>query len=303
MRILAVRGGNLASLAEPFEIDLAAEPLADAGLFAITGETGAGKSTLLDALCLALYGDFPRVADGADQDLPDVADQTVKAKDPRNILRKGASRAEAEVDFVGVDGRTYRASWSVHRARGRAGGQLQPARHLLVRLDAEGAPVETLADKTGAVKARVVALTDLTFDQFRRTVVLAQGEFDAFLRAADADRADLLEKITGTEIYARLSVAAHEANRAAREAVERARERRAALGLASPEARAVAHLLRAENDAVLVGVGTVARDDPELTVRHTVGPDPLRVVLDARCSMSPGARVAQGALVFVGAEA
>jgi len=47
MRILAIRGENLASLAAPFEIDLAAEPLLGSGLFAITGETGAGKSTIL----------------------------------------------------------------------------------------------------------------------------------------------------------------------------------------------------------------------------------------------------------------
>jgi DNA repair exonuclease SbcCD ATPase subunit len=50
MKILAIRLKNLASLAGPFEIDFTAEPLASAGLFAITGPTGAGKSTLLDAL-------------------------------------------------------------------------------------------------------------------------------------------------------------------------------------------------------------------------------------------------------------
>jgi diaminohydroxyphosphoribosylaminopyrimidine deaminase / 5-amino-6-(5-phosphoribosylamino)uracil reductase len=53
-------------------------------------------------------------------------------------------------------------------------------------------------------------------------------------------------------------------------------------------ARADAHRLRAESDAVLVGAGTIRADDPELTVRHVDGRDPLRVVLG---HAPPGARV------------
>jgi diaminohydroxyphosphoribosylaminopyrimidine deaminase/5-amino-6-(5-phosphoribosylamino)uracil reductase len=49
--------------------------------------------------------------------------------------------------------------------------------------------------------------------------------------------------------------------------------------ITGPLARADAHRLRAESDAVLVGAGTVRADDPALTVRHTEGKDPLRVVL------------------------
>jgi diaminohydroxyphosphoribosylaminopyrimidine deaminase/5-amino-6-(5-phosphoribosylamino)uracil reductase len=58
--------------------------------------------------------------------------------------------------------------------------------------------------------------------------------------------------------------------------------------ITGPEARADVHRLRAESDAVLVGAGTVRVDDPELTVRDAVGPDPLRVVLGAA---PPDARV------------
>ena len=140
MRILAVRGQNLASLAEPFAVDLTADPLATAGLFAITGETGAGKSTLLDAVCLALYGDFPRLGGrGGGEEIPDGIDgEALKAHDPRSNLRRGAASGWAEVDFVGIDGAAYRAHWAAYRARGRPGGRLQPAIRRIDRLGPAG---------------------------------------------------------------------------------------------------------------------------------------------------------------------
>ncbi|MDN3519912.1 AAA family ATPase [Halomonas ramblicola] len=236
MRILALRLENLASLPGPLELDFTAAPLADAGLFAITGPTGAGKSTLLDALCLALYGGTPRLrqAPGREAPLPDVGDATLNTADPRTLLRRGTAAGHAEVDFLGRDGRRYRARWAVRRARDRVGGKLQKAEQSLRDLDAD----RLLTTQKREFDRLLPERLGLTFDQFTRAVLLAQSEFAAFLQADDNERSDLLERLTGTAEYSAISMAAYRRAQAAKQAVD-AREARLADDLpAEPEARA-----------------------------------------------------------------
>jgi diaminohydroxyphosphoribosylaminopyrimidine deaminase/5-amino-6-(5-phosphoribosylamino)uracil reductase len=61
--------------------------------------------------------------------------------------------------------------------------------------------------------------------------------------------------------------------------------------ISSPASLKLAHRLRARHDAVLLGVGTVLKDDPELTVRLVKGRNPVRVILDSKLRVPPDARV------------
>lgn len=74
--------------------------------------------------------------------------------------------------------------------------------------------------------------------------------------------------------------------------------------ITGPDARLDGHRLRANHDAILVGVGTVIADNPRLTVRGIEGRNPVPVVLDSRLRTPPDAAVFSGSerVVIVCAE-
>ncbi|AZD15645.1 SbcC/MukB-like Walker B domain-containing protein [Pseudomonas chlororaphis] len=234
MKILAIRLKNLASLAGPFEIDFTAEPLASAGLFAITGPTGAGKSTLLDALCLALFGAVPRLNNiGRETKVPEV-DNEMLTSDPRTLLRRGTGSGYAEVDFVGIDGHRYRARWETNRARDKANGKLQASKQSLHDLDSN----QLLASQKRDYEQLIEAKLGLNFEQFTRAVMLAQSEFSAFLKADDKERSELLEKLTNTSIYSQLGRRAYSKSKEAEEQHKTLKAQASGITPLEPEARA-----------------------------------------------------------------
>ena len=86
-------------------------------------------------------------------------------------------------------------------------------------------------------------------------------------------------------------------------ASETSKKRTSLRGITGEEALDRTHLLRAEHDGILVGVGTVLADDPELTNRRACGKSPLRIVLDTKLSLPPSARVlGRGTLVLTCSE-
>ena len=190
MRIHTIRLANLNALTGTWEIDLDHPAYSD-NIYALTGPTGAGKTTILDAISLALYGRTPRLAR--------------IGKAGNEIMSRHSGTCHAEITFSTRTGR-YRSHWSQHRARRKAGGELQNPKHELA--DAESG--ELLAIGLKDVAAAIERLTGMDYQRFTRAMLLAQGDFAAFLRAAPDERAPLLEQITGTEIYSRISIAVHE---------------------------------------------------------------------------------------------
>lgn len=216
MKILVIRLKNLTSIEGSVEIDFTSEPLQSAGIFAISGPTGAGKSTLLDALCLALYDKAPRFATAVESvTLADVGENQINQADVRNLLRRGMGEGYAEVDFQGVNGHRYRSRWSVRRTRSKASGSLQAQTLEVKDLDTgdefQGTKKELLA--------QLVELVGLTYEQFTRTVLLAQNDFATFLKSKGAAKAELLEKLTGTGIYSRISQEIFARNKTAQEEI------------------------------------------------------------------------------------
>lgn len=216
MKILSIRLKNINALKGEWKIDFTQEPFNGSSLFAITGPTGAGKTTLLDAICLALYSRTPRISN---------ISQT-----SNELMTRHTSECLVEVEFA-VKDKGYRAFWSQRRARGKADGALQQAKAELA--DLEG---NILTDKLSEKAKAVEELTGLDFQRFTQSMLLAQGGFAAFLEANGKDRAELLEQLTGTEIYGKISARVFDEQREQRQKLDNLSSRAQGLQLLSVEA-------------------------------------------------------------------
>ncbi|WP_445945288.1 AAA family ATPase [Shewanella sp.] len=190
MKILSLRFKNINSLKDEWKIDFTQSPFKENGLFAITGPTGSGKTTILDAICLALYHRTPRLS--------------VISKSTNELMTRGTGSALAEVEFE-VKGKAYRAFWSQRRSRDLPDGNLQDAQVELAELESGVILASQIKQKTELVES----ITGLDFARFTRSMLLSQGDFAAFLNANANERAELLEELTGTEIYSLISERVH----------------------------------------------------------------------------------------------
>ena len=189
MKILSLKSLNINSLKGSTEINFA-ELTKDSALFAITGPTGSGKSTILDIISCALYG------------------RTARLTNPNDLMSRHSGEAYCEVAFE-IRGKFYRSSWTQKRAYKKHDGAFQTAKMELVDLDKN----KILSQKSREVPKIIEKLSGLDFGRFTQSMLLAQGGFDAFLKADEKERSALLEKITGTQIYAEISKAIFEKHR------------------------------------------------------------------------------------------
>lgn len=195
MRILKLRFQNLNSLQGEWEIDFRHAAYADEGIFAITGSTGAGKSTILDAICLALYGATPRLG------------EITQSKN--DLMSRHTGECLSEVIFATKSG-SYRCTWLQKRARKNPEGNLQSPTHEIAPFTDDATKLPPLETQTRKTRKLVAEFTGMDFDRFTRAMLLAQGSFAAFLQANSDERSNLLEEITGTEIYGDISRKVHE---------------------------------------------------------------------------------------------
>lgn len=194
---------NIASISSA-SIDFTSAPLSDSPIFLICGETGSGKSTILDAICLALYNKTPRLTNGKKTDETSYKEggQEISIMSVNQLLKKGEKEGGITLLFEGADGSDYIAEW---KCRVNRNGKLKDEEWYIT--DSTG----NTDDSKG--KARIAKMTEiigLDYDEFCRTSMLAQGQFTQFLKAETKEKSDILEKITGTEIYAKIGTRIHQ---------------------------------------------------------------------------------------------
>ncbi|OAU95252.1 AAA family ATPase [Moraxella catarrhalis] len=195
MKILKLTFENINSLKGKWQIDFEDPAFNSHALFAITGPTGAGKTTILDAICLALYGETPRLNVSATHN---------------ELMSIGTAMAASTVIFR-ANNKIYQVSWSQRRAKQKVDGNLQAvSREISLLEHADDTHGKILEEKASLVNKEIECILGMNKVQFTRSVMLVQGEFAAFLQSDAAERGQILEQITGTHIYAKIGQAAFE---------------------------------------------------------------------------------------------
>lgn len=195
MKILHLHFCNLNSLKGAWQIDFTDPAFAD-GIFAIVGQTGAGKTTILDAICLAIYGQTPRIGNISNTH--------------NELMSVDTGECFASVELA-IGQKLYRFYWGQRRANNKATGKLQAIKREISQLHhpkQNGGVI--LESKAHLCQRLAINIMQMNFCQFTRSVMLAQGAFSAFLSANANEKGEILEQITGTTIYGELSIKAHQ---------------------------------------------------------------------------------------------
>ena len=219
MKIVSLHFKNLNSLKGEFKIDFSKPELANAGLFAITGPTGAGKSTILDAITLALFSYTPR--------LDAISKSTITEKGV--VVTKHTDEAFAHIIFE-IGAELYKAEWAIAKTNRGTWGELK---HTLSQQLAGEFTV--LTDKKSDTYKKIKEIIRLDENQFTKAIVLSQGKFDEFLKADKNKRYELLEIITGTQIYRKIGSKIYEALKEVNAKVESVENQMGNIELLSPE--------------------------------------------------------------------
>ena len=208
MRILKLEFENLNSLQGFWSLDFTHPDYAkNHDIFVICGPTGAGKTTILDAITLGLYGRTPRL------------ESINNGEGGNELMTRETGFCRASVTYSCKNG-VYVSEFQQNRAKMRASGNLQKASYKITKLENElnsnvkaGELFESSETGTGIVVASGTAsnleketekIIQLDYNQFCRSIMLAQGEFSAFLQSNARERAEILEKLTGTERYRKI---------------------------------------------------------------------------------------------------
>lgn len=188
MKILRIDFENIHSLKGIHSIDFTTPPLSETGIFAIVGPTGSGKSTLLDVIMLALYGQMPRF---------DRRITTETVEKFGTVLTRGTKHAFAQVEYS-TQGKKYRSKWYIEFKRVNFDYSMELS-ELSVNSEIEAGKI--IEEKKSEVPKINAQLIGLSYEQFLKSIILAQGSFAKFLKANPEQRTQMLERITGTEIY------------------------------------------------------------------------------------------------------